>query len=279
MARYRAAIGYSGGCWNTTCPEQTPHSAVMDDFFLRDRPDLHAAGTHGAWRARMRTISGALAMSAASTPALPFDPATVPVRSAAAPAQPGQHPPPLATALRSRRDPWLVVPGVPRRPGHRGDRASSTDPHPALGQAGPLPVPEDRRRSSTSPSSPVCACPSLGSYLGPELVSGGRNLILQGKSGRGKIAPGHRHRLPRHPERLHRSLRHRRRADRESVRGQPARQIAGATRSLPAAARSGHRRGWATYPTDRTPPTSCSTSSTNATSAAARCCSPPTSLR
>ena len=28
--------------------------------------------------------------------------------------------------------------------------------------------------------------PSLGSYLGPELVSGGRNLILQGKSGRGK---------------------------------------------------------------------------------------------
>ena len=28
--------------------------------------------------------------------------------------------------------------------------------------------------------------PSLGSYLGPELVSGRRNLILQGKSGRGK---------------------------------------------------------------------------------------------
>ena len=28
--------------------------------------------------------------------------------------------------------------------------------------------------------------PSLGSYLGPELVSGGRNLILQGNSGRGK---------------------------------------------------------------------------------------------
>ena len=28
--------------------------------------------------------------------------------------------------------------------------------------------------------------PSLGSYPGPELVSGGRNLILQGKSGRGK---------------------------------------------------------------------------------------------
>ena len=28
--------------------------------------------------------------------------------------------------------------------------------------------------------------PSLGSYLGPELVTGGRNLVLQGKSGRGK---------------------------------------------------------------------------------------------
>ena len=42
--------------------------------------------------------------------------------------------------------------------------------------------------------------PSLGNYLRPELVS--------------------RHRLPRHPEWLHRSLRHRRRADRELVGGQ-----------------------------------------------------------
>ena len=33
MALYRAAIGISGGCWNTTFPQRTPHSAVMDGFF------------------------------------------------------------------------------------------------------------------------------------------------------------------------------------------------------------------------------------------------------
>ena len=38
MPRYRAAIGISGGCWSTTCPEQTPHSAVMDDVFSMTDP-------------------------------------------------------------------------------------------------------------------------------------------------------------------------------------------------------------------------------------------------
>ena len=38
MPRYRTAIGISGGCWNTTCAEQTPHSAVMDDFFSTTDP-------------------------------------------------------------------------------------------------------------------------------------------------------------------------------------------------------------------------------------------------
>ena len=59
-------------------------------------------------------------------------------------------------------------------------------------------------------------------------------------------------RLPRYPEWLHRSLRHRRGADRELVGGQPSRQIARGTRSLPAAARPDHRRSWLSiYPTDR----------------------------
>ncbi len=33
MALCRAAIGISGGCWNTTFPQRTPHNAAMDDIF------------------------------------------------------------------------------------------------------------------------------------------------------------------------------------------------------------------------------------------------------
>lgn len=33
MAPYRVAIVYPGGYWDTTCPEKTPHRAVMDDYF------------------------------------------------------------------------------------------------------------------------------------------------------------------------------------------------------------------------------------------------------
>ena len=57
----------------------------------------------------------------------------------------------------------------------------------------------------------------LGSYLSPELVSEGRNLILLGKSGRGKDPPCGGHCLPRHPERLQRFLRHCSGADRGIV--------------------------------------------------------------
>ena len=84
---------------------------------------------------------------------------------------------------------------------------------------------------------------SLGSYLGPELVSGGRSLVLQGRSGRGKthlvIAIAYRAIQNGFTARfvtaavLIESL---------SVASRQGRLQA--TRSLPAAARPGHRRGW-----------------------------------
>ena len=81
--------------------------------------------------------------------------------------------------------------------------------------------------------------PLLGSYLAPELVTGGLSLILKGKSGREQNPSGHRHRLPRHPTGVHRSLRDRRGAHRGAVFGVAAREAAGGARRLPAAARSG----------------------------------------
>jgi DNA replication protein DnaC len=50
----------------------------------------------------------------------------------------------------------------------------------------------------------------LGSYLGPELISGGRNAHLDGPPGTRQNPPGRRYRLSRHPERLRRPLHKRR---------------------------------------------------------------------
>ncbi len=57
----------------------------------------------------------------------------------------------------------------------------------------------------------------LGSYLGPELVTEGRSAIFSGPSGTGKIAPLHRHRLPRDPARLRGTLCECRWLDRSSL--------------------------------------------------------------
>ena len=225
----------------------------------------------------MRTISGALAMSAASTPALPFDPATVqfdPLLRRLNLANTRRHWQRLFD--RAETHGWscreflgvLVTEEIAHRQQTRIQRSVRQARFPFL---------KTVEEFDFSFQSSV-RLPSLGSYLGPELVSGGRNLILQGKSGRGKshlvIAIAYR----------------------AIQNGFTARFVTAAVliESLSVASRQGrlqeqlaHYRSrtfwsstrWATYPTDRTPPTSCSTSSTNATSAAARCCSPPTSLR
>ena len=61
----------------------------------------------------------------------------------------------------------------------------------------------------------------LGSCFGPEFVADGRNLILTGRSGRGKTHLGDSHRLPGDPERLRRARQHRRRAHRRPLPSQP----------------------------------------------------------
>ena len=58
-------------------PSENAAQGRYGRFFLRDLPDSRAAGTHGACRARIRTISEALAMSTATSHSLPYDPATV----------------------------------------------------------------------------------------------------------------------------------------------------------------------------------------------------------
>ena len=155
------------------------------DFFSATDLICMQPGTHGAWRARMRTISGALAMSAASTPALPFDPATVQFDPLPAPAQP---PTPAATgngssiAQRPMAESCreflgvLVTEEIAHRQQTRIQRSVRQARFPFL---------KTVEEFDFSFQSSV-RLPSLGSYLGPELVSGGRNLILQGKSGRGK---------------------------------------------------------------------------------------------
>ena len=118
---------------------------------------------------------------------------------------------------------------------------SPADPHPALGQTGSLPVPEDRR--GVRLLLPVqCAAALPGQLSGTGVGQRGTQPHSSRQQRPGQIASGHSHRLPRYPERLQRSLRHRRGTDRKLVRGQPARQTTRATRPLPAAARSGHRR-------------------------------------
>src|SRR5206468_11916196 len=56
----------------------------------------------------------------------------------------------------------------------------------------------------------------LGSYLGPELVTEGRSLILYGPSGTGNPSLD-RHRLSRHPERLRGPVHQCRRHDRDAL--------------------------------------------------------------
>ena len=58
-------------------PSENAAQGRYGRFFLRDLPDSRAAGTHGACRARIRTISGALAVSTATSHSLPYDPAAV----------------------------------------------------------------------------------------------------------------------------------------------------------------------------------------------------------
>ena len=82
----------------------------------------------------------------------------------------------------------------------------------------------------------------LGSFLGPELVSEGRSLILSGPAGNGKTQTGDRHRLPGHPERLRGSLHHRGDADRGALQRGADRAPGGHAARLHASARAGHRR-------------------------------------
>ncbi len=133
----------------------------------------------------MRTISGALAMSAASTPALPFDPATVqfdPLLRRLNLANTRRHWQRLFD--RAETHGWscreflgvLVTEEIAHRQQTRIQRSVRQARFPFL---------KTVEEFDFSFQSSV-RLPSLGSYLGPELVSGGRNLILQGKSGRGK---------------------------------------------------------------------------------------------
>ena len=187
-------------------------------------------------------------MSAASTPALPFDPATVqfdPLLRRLNLANTRRHWQRLFD--RAETHGWscreflgvLVTEEIAHRQQTRIQRSVRQARFPFL-----------KTVEEFDSLLPVQCAPAVaGQLFGTRAGQRGTQPHSARQERSGKIAPGHRHRLPRHPERLHRSLRHRRRADRESVRGQPARQDC-RSNSLTTCSRTfWSSTRWATYPT------------------------------